>query len=271
MSHPDFPKCTALVVAHPDDEALWATSVLSRVERIVFCFGLIASRPDWSEGRRRCLSDYPLPTVTNLGLQESEVFDGALWPDPVETKYGLAVRRRRGAMPAFSDKCYRENYTRLVRELRTVLTGYSSVITHNPWGEYGHEEHVQVFRAVAELQNELGFALWVSGYVSDKSYALMLRNWPMLDPSFQVFPTDPDLGARLKALYAQHDCWTWFRDYVWPAHEYFYRWIGSAESPTPIRRASLMEVNLLYLKWVPAREKALLNRLQQRVKRLLGT
>ena len=48
--------------------------------------------------------------------------------------------------------------------LRARLGDCRNVITHNPWGEYGHEDHVQVFRAVTALQAELGFAVWVSGY-----------------------------------------------------------------------------------------------------------
>ena len=51
-----------------------------------------------------------------------------------------------------------------------------NVIAHGPWGEYGHEEHVQVFRVVASLATEMGFRLWLPAYVAPKSEALMLRN-----------------------------------------------------------------------------------------------
>jgi LmbE family N-acetylglucosaminyl deacetylase len=271
MSQPDFPERTTLVMAHPDDEALWATSVLSRMERIVFCFEVMASRPDWSEGRRRSLAEYPLPRVTQLGLQESEVFSGAAWPEPEETDYGLKVRRRPGARPGFSEKRYRENHRLLVEELRPILTGYEAVITHNPWGEYGHEEHVQVFRAVANLQAEMGFALWVPGYVSNKSYPLMLRHLSRLDGRVSCQPTDPELGARLKALYTENECWTWFDDYVWPVQECFHRWIGPGEQPAPPRSGSFVKMNMLWIKWEPLRRKSLLSRLLRRAGRLLVT
>jgi LmbE family N-acetylglucosaminyl deacetylase len=256
-------------MAHPDDEALWASSVLYEVRGVVLCFEVVASQPSWSEGRRRSLAQYPLSQVTQLGLQESEVFNCAGWPEPEETAYGFKVSRRSGAMPGFSEKRYRQNQRSLVEKLRPLLAGCGAVITHSPWGEYGHEEHVQVFRAVADLQGEMGFDLWVPGYVSNKSYPLMLRHVSRLDGDVYCRPTDPDLGARLKALYTQNDCWTWFDDYVWPAEECFYRWIGAGEQPTSPRSGSFLTFNTLWIKWAPLRRQFFLNRVLRRAARLL--
>jgi LmbE family N-acetylglucosaminyl deacetylase len=240
MSTLGFPDHTTLVMAHPDDEALWATSILSRMERIVFCFEAVPSSPTLGEGRRRSLAEFPLPNVTSLGFQESEVFNSAAWPEPVEADYGLAVRRNRGSMPGFSESRYRETHGQLVAALRPLLTRSPSVITHNPWGEYGHEDHVQVFRAVADLQREIAFTLWVSSYVSNKSYPLMLRHLPRLDCGAAPYPTDPELGARLQAFYTRNGCWTWFEDHIWPARESFYRWIGPGETPIPLHAGSFV-------------------------------
>jgi LmbE family N-acetylglucosaminyl deacetylase len=264
MAAPGFPDGTMLVMAHPDDEALWASSILSQMARIVLCFEAVSSHPAWSEGRRRSLVEFPLAHVTNLGLQESEVFDSAAWPEPVETSYGLAVRRGPRSMPGFSETRYRAAHGQLVAALRPRLARKRCVITHNPWGEYGHEEHVQVFRAVADLQRELAFTLWVSGYVSNKSYPLMLRNLPRLDCGAPLCPTDPELGARLQALYTRNGCWTWFEDYAWPPRERFYRWIGPEEKPVPPPSGSF--VNMI---WVdpPRHRQPLLHRLVRRAVR----
>ena len=32
-----------------------------------------------------------------------------------------------------------------------------TIFTHNPWGEYGHEEHIQVFRVIMALSKELTY------------------------------------------------------------------------------------------------------------------
>lgn len=211
---------SVLVVAHPDDEVLWFSSVLRSVDLIVFCFEENRSRPDWSEGRRRVLADYPLPRIESLRLPEAEVFNGADWRRPQCTPYGLAVARKADSSAAFSEETYRANFDRLRRALAKMLErGYTSVYTHNPWGEYGHEEHVQVYRAVKALQPALGFELWFDNYCSNKSHELMLRHVDGFHSDYSTAPTDARLGEELKRLYQRHGCWTWFDDYVWFTHE----------------------------------------------------
>jgi LmbE family N-acetylglucosaminyl deacetylase len=269
MQRVDFPNGAALVMAHPDDEVLWASSVLSDVSRVILCFENLISYPEWTQGRRRSLAQYPLPRVAQLGLQESEVFNCAAWPEPEETDYGLNVRQRAGAMRGYSEQRYRDNHRLLVDRLRPLLNGHKMVITHNPWGEYGHEEHVQVFRAVADLQGDLGFDLLVTGYVSNKSYPLMLRHLPRLEISVSDRPTDPKLGTHLKALYTQNQCWTWFDDYVWPNKESFYRWLGPGEQPVAVRSGSFLTFNTLWIKWAPLRRQTFLRRALRRSVRLV--
>lgn len=269
MRSADFLKNAVLVMAHPDDEALWASSVLSGVSRVILCFENVISYPAWTHGRRRSLAQYPLTHVTQLGLQESEVFNCAGWPEPEETPYGLKVLQRAGAMPGFSEQRYRENHRMLVDRLRRLLSGHKVVITHNPWGEYGHEEHVQVFRAVADVQIDCGFELLVSGYVSNKTYPLMLRHLPRLEVNLSNRPTDAKLAAQLKALYSQNQCWTWFDDYVWPEKESFYRWRGTGEQPVSVRSGSFLAFNTLWIKWAPLSDQTFLRRALRRAVRLL--
>src|SRR3989304_1382689 len=117
----------ALVVAHPDDEALWFSSILERVDEIVICFMDVVSRPDWSEGRRRCRASYPLQKAMFLGLQESEVFNGADWLEPVLTQYGLEVSKQTNSFPGFSAKRYRNNYEELRQRLSMRLRNRRNV------------------------------------------------------------------------------------------------------------------------------------------------
>jgi len=41
-----------LVVAHPDDEILWFSSVVDKVDEILFCFGDYPALPALGEGLR---------------------------------------------------------------------------------------------------------------------------------------------------------------------------------------------------------------------------
>jgi LmbE family N-acetylglucosaminyl deacetylase len=165
-----------------------------------------------------------------LGLSESEVFDGASWPEPMPEEYGLRVTRSTGSSSAFSVSRYAANFDRLKTELRTRLVGRKNVFTHNPWGEYGHEEHVQVFRAVEALQGEFGFRLWCSNYYSNKSYGLMVGSMAQVEGVHRSFRTRVDLAASLKELYTRTGCWTWYPDYRWPDHEAFIAWSGEARA-----------------------------------------
>lgn len=47
-------------MAHPDDEVLWASSILGSTDAIIFCFESNPQHPKISEGRKRSLANYPL-------------------------------------------------------------------------------------------------------------------------------------------------------------------------------------------------------------------
>lgn len=214
----------ALVVAHPDDEILWFSSIVEKVALIIVCFLEVPSRQDWTEGRQRAALDFPLANTVFLGLKESETFGGANWCAPVTCEYGLEVTRRENTLRGFNGLLYRENFDALVDELGTRLRGYASVVTHNPWGEYGHEEHVQVFRAVSKLKSALGFDVHFSNYCSSRSYNLMLRHVSGFTSEYKTLATNREIAKNLEQHYRRNNCWTWpYDDYTWFTHECFMR------------------------------------------------
>jgi LmbE family N-acetylglucosaminyl deacetylase len=256
-------------MAHPDDEILLASSIIESVDQIVLCYEDVTSFPEWGEGRRRSIAAFPHPNVASLGLLESETFNSAAWPEPTETEYGLAVRRWRGSLRGYSETRYRDTHARLIEALHPLLAGRQVVFTHNPWGEYGHEEHVQVFRAVAALRERLGFEIRVSCYVSNKSYALMQRCLPRLDCGSPPLPTNPRLGAEIQALYTANNCWTWFDDHAWPSQESFYRVLGPGETPVPLHAGRL--INLIWIDWRRPPPFSRARRFARRAARLVST
>ena len=257
-----------LVMAHPDDEVLWASSLLAGVGRVVLAYEALPGRPDITAGRRAALARFPRP-VESLGLTESAAFGAAAWPEPVETAEGLAVARRPGTMPGFEPAAYRAGFATLVARLRPLLAGAATVITHAPWGEYGHEDHVQLHRAVAALRAEQGFALFVPAYASARSLPLMQRHLGRLGAPTQPMPTDRGLAETLRELYRETGCWTWVDDHAWPETEVFYPVLPGPAAPAPPGRSFPATLVTLPAIRPPAPPPGLATRLRRRISRLL--
>ncbi|KAF0191112.1 MAG: hypothetical protein FD165_2187 [Gammaproteobacteria bacterium] len=205
-----------IVVAHPDDEILWLSSAVNKVDKVVFCFEDCADAPELGPGRRKAVSEYPLPNVSSLGIAESLSFNMADWKNPVETPYGIGITKSRAV-----NARYRKNYSRLENSLLPILENYDNVFTHNPWGEYGHEDHVQVFRTVETLQRKMNFNLWFSNYCGNRSVDLMLHRVSGFSSDYITLPTNGALASELHNLYKKNKCWTWYDDYQWFNEESF--------------------------------------------------
>ncbi len=236
----------AVAVAHPDDECLWLSSVLGASTRIVFAFGEPFGRPEMGAARRRALADLGLPGLVYLSIPESGARLAIDWPRPQLTAAGVAIA------DAAAASRYDANFERLVAALRPVLAGCAVVFTHNPWGEYGHSEHIQLHRAVAFLQAELGYTLGFSNYMDRRSWPLAqelgrLSFWTQR----HVLPTNQALARRLMAVYRRHGAWTWTRWHRWPARETVY--LQPAVAPPEARHTLAGEqlLDVAGLRWWP--------------------
>ena len=214
----------AIVMAHPDDEVLWACSALRAAEKIVLVFGELKDGPELTAGRREAMAAFPLPGLDWLEMVEAGSFDSASWRHPRETEYGLYLHPSLRVMWSFDPVRYRAQFSELQDRLRVSLKGMKNVIAHGPWGEYGHEDHVQVFRAVAGLAGEMGFRLWVPAYVAPKSEMLMRRNLRNFGRPTAALPIDRVLAEEMAQIYKRTRTWTWFDSYVWPETERFLPW-----------------------------------------------
>jgi hypothetical protein len=227
VATPDILDSLAIVMAHPDDEVLWACSALRAAARIVLVFGELKCGPELTEGRRAAMAAFPLPTLDWLEIIEAGTFDSASWRHPRETGYGLYPHRALRVMPSFDPDRYRAQFGLLQDRLRVSLAGMRNVIAHSPWGEYGHEDHVQLFRVVASLAGEMGFTLWVPAYWAPKSEMLMRRNLRFFGRPTPLMPIDKALAGEISQIYRRTRTWTWFDSYVWPESECFLPYVAT--------------------------------------------
>jgi LmbE family N-acetylglucosaminyl deacetylase len=218
---------SALVVAHPDDEVLWFSSIVGRVARIVVCYEHCAELPELGAARRRTAEAYPLATALWLRHAEPCTIGRVDWKHPVTTEYGIALNGPKADLD--SDQRYRNSFAALGTALEVALSEFDSVFTHNPWGEYGHADHVQVSRAVRSLQAVRGFSLLYSSYVAPRSMPYAAEFLPRLVAD-RVETTDTELFARIRSVYGKHGAWTWDIGYEPPANEAFL--VEASEPPS---------------------------------------
>jgi LmbE family N-acetylglucosaminyl deacetylase len=142
-----------VVVAHPDDEALWLCAAVERAASVIVCFPSHATDRAITRGWERARMRSPYEPPKYLPLVSAGIFDLAGDGSPTTPRgVGLAETSER-------TRRYVDNFDRLLPLLRKHLSG-ADVYTHNPWGEYGHYEHVQVCRAVVAVAVELGASVW---------------------------------------------------------------------------------------------------------------
>jgi LmbE family N-acetylglucosaminyl deacetylase len=233
-----------VVVAHPDDEVLWLSSVVGSADRIVFCFADPFAKPRKAAARRRAVAALPLKGVCELGLAESGTREYVDWAHPQLTSAGIKI------IDSAASVRYEANYEELVKSLKRLLAGARSVFTHNPWGEYGHPEHIQVHRAVAAVQDELGYVMWFSNYVGKASWPLAraLRGTPSWSERVRLSP-DLAIARRLKRTYRRYGAWTWTLAHRWPAQETLYAQPHSSDAAPRHALAGETLLDVAGLKW----------------------
>jgi LmbE family N-acetylglucosaminyl deacetylase len=205
-----------IVAAHPDDEVLWFSSILDQINEVIICCLENKSKPDYSNGRKKSLLEHPIKNICCLGINETGVFRTADWNNPVITRFGIQILKKDFLLTE-----YEGNYHKLKEKLENKLNGYHNVFTHNPWGEYGHEEHVQIYRVVKELQGEKKFNLWFSNYCSNSSFNLMLNYISGFDSEYVTLKTNKILANTVKDIYIKNRAWTWYDDWEWFNEESF--------------------------------------------------
>ena len=231
---------SVLIVAHPDDDILWLSSVIDKVEQVIFCFNEDPAKPGTGVARKKTIAEYPLPNVSMLDIAEPQSFDKANWNGPVITEYGLKLSKCQK-----SDARYKMTYEKLLRSVRYLVADRKNVFTHNPWGEYGHEDHVLVHNVLKTLQMEFHFALWFSNYCSNRSVTLMNRYISGFNSDYDCLPVNPALAQKIADIFKKNGCWTWYEDFQWFDHECLMRITPSEGYQATLRYGHSFPVNYM--------------------------
>jgi len=224
-----------VIVAHPDDELLWFSSLLADVDGVVMSYLDYPPEPPLAECRRQAIAELPF-SVTSLSIPEAGSFLKADWSQPELTPFGIKLNGEETLDE--TRRTYEVNCQTLITKLRPLLTRNTTVYTHNPWGEYGHEDHIQVFRAVDMLRKEFKFPMYVSAYYSGRSQPVADRY--LFDANHHMVSRtiDRERTNQLANIYKRNRCWTWSDDWRWPSQESFITRDSLLEPPEPEPKGS---------------------------------
>ena len=252
-----------VIGAHPDDELLWFNAVMKDAAHVIIVFREFWAQPGLGEARAKAIAELPHPNVTCLDIDEAGTHGCADWANPVINDVGIAfsltagvreVKRRikqtvdmfTPARPVYASQsvadAYRQNYYLIRDALRPHLSADMNVFTHNPWGEYGHEDHIQVFRVLEHLRDEIGFTLWMSNYCTERALPLACRYFQAEPGGYVRLPTDKAYADKVAAVYRKHGCWTWDDNWAWFDEECFMQAPARGSKPKPHRH--LMPLNM---------------------------
>ncbi len=205
-----------LIVSHPDDECLFSSSLLDKIKTLIICFNDIPGELEISHSRKKALKSYPLKSLNLIPLnikQAKETFFPNNWLNIKDKKSGLI-----GGYEKYS---YDLNYQIILKKLKTIIKEKETIITHNPWGEYGHPEHCQVFKAVFQIAINTNSNLFVNSYVSNLSKYYAKKKIHLLNDEMLTFKTNHKKYELLKEHYSKYGCWTWYKNYKIPNFEFF--------------------------------------------------
>ena len=177
-------KDITLLIAHPDDEALFCWPVLDRVKRII-CASNDSENPErqWCKERGKCLEE-----VGEL-----------LGADVIQLPYNSEFYR----LPTRDGQL-----KHLAETLLRHMADAETVFVHNAWGEYGNLDHIVCHHIARVWQAETRRELLVSDIATEINW-LPVRAWEQGGRPVMSHEFNPERFDRIKAIYDARGCWTW--------------------------------------------------------------
>jgi LmbE family N-acetylglucosaminyl deacetylase len=190
-------KDVTLLIAHPDDEALFCWPVLEQVKRIV-CASNDAFSPDrsWCSKRGECLHEVGRLLGCEIVCHSN---NSEFYRAPT----------RNGALHLIASD--------VAAAVRKSLDSAPVLFTHNAWGEYGNLDHILCHHIARTVKAQTRCSVLVSDIAVTESPAwLPIQAWTQglscavpQAGGHRDFLIDRPLFNRIKAIYYAKGCWTW--------------------------------------------------------------
>ena len=209
---------TALIYSHLDDDFIWMLPWWNISEK--FIGGINPATPSYRQlinEQQAYLDnngfniDYESNWITPWADVTNEEYIQYYWVNNSQYAY-LADDH----LVAF----WNDNNTALVRneinKIKAKIEQYiaspslSRIITHNNWGEYGHQQHRALNTAVRELAVKYRKDVWMLGSDNNNFEDITIPN----GITYTLGNYDANLFTNLKNIYIENGYWTWRDDLV---------------------------------------------------------
>jgi hypothetical protein len=205
---------TILINSHMDDDLIWMLPFWEKTDK--FICGAMPQTP----GYRTIISQQQ--TFLNNNNYNIQYLSNwyTPWNDVTNTEY---VRYYLEADPSYNYLLNDHLETRLynnptplsrfeINKIKAKLEQYfadpsmSRAITHNNWGEYGHQHHIGLNKAVRELAVKYRKDVWMLG--CDNGAFIDVNVPSGITYTYAAF-NDPNLYTGIRTIYSNNGLWTW--------------------------------------------------------------
>jgi hypothetical protein len=217
---------TALVMAHMDDELIWMLPWWRKVEK--FVEGAMPSDPrfltivdqaqDYIDSKGYGIQ-YKPNWVWPWGQVTNKEYSDYYWDNLSGAQY-LAVDHLIAYWDNNDDQLVRTEVNRIKAKIEQYIAtpAVSRIVTHNNWGEYGHQHHRAVNKAVRELAVKYRKDVWMLG--CDNGDFVDVDIPAGITYAMGDYTQDTALYWAVKTIYDNNWCWTWYDDIPTGSHEY---------------------------------------------------
>ncbi len=205
---------TALVLAHMDDDVIWMLPWWQKTEK--FICGAMPPTPVYQtvvDQQQEYMDahgyniEYKDNWLTPWGMITQMQYSDYYWDDSPSAQYLAADH-----LIAYWDNGDLQLVRREIDKIKAKLEQYianpsvSRIITHNNWGEYGHQHHKAINKAVRELAVKYRKDVWMLGCDNGDFEDIDVPNG--ITYTMGSF-NDPTLFTSIRTIYQNNWCWTW--------------------------------------------------------------
>ncbi len=215
---------TILIFTHQDDDLIWMLPWWDKSEK--FIGAAMPTTPGFQEvihKQQQCLedhgnsADYEANWINPWGLITDVEYDKYYWQNNAAYQY-LEKDHVKAFWSNDSTALIRRQIDKIKAKIEQYIADPSvkRIIAHNIWGEYGHQQHKAVNRAVRELAVKYRKDLWMLGVNNNNFQDVYIPS----GLEYTMGNYDGNLYNAIRYIYLMYNWWTWI--YYTPSgnHEY---------------------------------------------------